>query len=137
MVSVCVIILLKEPVTLVIQYSTVQYSTVPYRTVPYSTVQFCTVHCYTLSKLKLELLRVCVPLPESKAEAVVLQFQFQIISDFKMTTKAKTLVTEGKTLVVTKGKPLVIKGKSNHAFAKKKVRAKPHSSPQGLELKGP
>ena len=67
---------------------------------------------------------MCVPLPESKADAVRLQFQFQIISDFKMTTKAKTLVTEGKTLVaegktlvaegktlVTEGKTLVIKGK--------------------------
>ena len=29
---------------------------------------------------------VCVPLPDSKAEAVILQFQFQIISDFKMKT---------------------------------------------------
>ena len=54
---------------------------------------------------------VWVTLPESKAETVVLQFQFQIISDFKMATKAKTLVTKGKTLV-SKGKALVIEGKT-------------------------
>ena len=75
---------------------------------------------------------MCVPFPESKAEAVILQFQFQTISDFKMTTKAKTLVTKGKTLgtkgktlvtkgktLVTKGKTLVTEGKSSHASEKK------------------
>ena len=56
-------------------------------------------------------------------------------------TKGKILViigetfeTDGKTLV-TKGKALVTEGRP--WFCKENMRAKPHSSPQGLELKGP
>ena len=63
---------------------------------------------------------VSVTLPESKTEAVVLQFQFQIISDFKM-TKGKTLVTKGKTLG-TEGKTLGTKEKKERMIGCVKVR---------------
>ena len=59
-------------------------------------------------------------------------------------TKGRTLVTKGNTLVtkkalVTEGTTRVTEGKGRQTidgFAEK-VRAKPYSSPQGLELKGP
>ena len=73
-----------------------------------------TVHCFNLNKYNKVYVCVWVTLPESKAEAAILQFQFQIIADFKMTTFVivivNTLVTKGKTLVI-KGKTLVTEGK--------------------------